>query len=258
MGRSLLVSSLVVLCFLALAQGSGPSSGATVQTASAKPYGTHLVDAHHDSLYVLSSDAKDASTCTGACASAWPPLTVSGAPTAGPGVAPGLLGTLSRKDGSTQVSYGGKPLYTFSKDASPGDTKGEGVKAFGGRWTLIDSYGDAIQPPNAGKATAPTLPAISSSELASLEKQGQGIFYGHCAVCHGVNGGGGVGPQLAGYRPLHVTSAVIAQILDGGHQMPAFGKKLSDAQIAAVATYVRTAWGNDFGGVTAKEVSHAR
>lgn len=256
MSRSLLVVSVALLCFLALAQSSG--SGATVQAAHEKPYGTYLVDAQHQALYVLSADAKNKSTCTGACAKTWPPLTVSGKPKAGSGVAAGLLGTISRNDGSTQVTYGGKPLYTFSKDSAPGDTKGEGVKAFGGTWTLIDDYGDAIQPPNAAKANASQQPKISSSELAALKKQGIGIFYAHCAVCHGTNGQGRVGPKLVGYKPLSVTSAVIGQILDGGHDMPAFGKKLSDAQIAAVATYVRTAWGNDFGGVTKEEVKQAR
>ena len=256
MSRHVLVSLVVVLWFLAVAQSSG--SGATVQTASAKPYGTYLVDAHHDALYVLSSDSKGTSTCTGACAKAWPPLTVSGKPTAGSGVASGLLGTIARQDGSTQVTYGGKPLYTFSKDSAPGDTTGEGVKAFGGQWTLIDSYGDALTPPSSGKNKAEQKPSISASELASLQKQGQGIFYAKCAVCHGVQGGGGRGPQLAGYGPLSVTSAVIAQILDGGHQMPAFRKELTDAQIAAVATYIRTAWGNNDGGVTKEEVSKAR
>jgi len=256
MSRHVLVSMVVVLCFLAVAQSSG--SGATVQTSSTKPYGTYLVDAKHEALYVLSSDSKDKSTCTGACAKAWPPLTVSGHPTAGSGVASGLLGTLARQDGSTQVTYGGKPLYTFSKDSSPGDTTGEGVKAFGGEWTLIDSYGDPLAPPTSGKGKTGQSPSISKSELAALEKQGQGIFYAKCAVCHGVKGGGGVGPQLAGYGPLSVTSAVIAQILDGGHQMPAFRKKLSDVQIAAVATYIRTAWGNNDGGVTKEEVSKAR
>lgn len=246
------------MCAFALALGQGSSSGATVQAAHSAKYGSHLVNSGGMSLYVSSADSKDTSTCTGKCAQAWVPLTVKGAPTAGSGVAKGLLGTIQRSGGSQQVTYGGLPLYTFVKDHKPGDTNGEGVKAFGGEWTLIDAYGDAIQPPASPNAKGPSKPSLSASELAAVKKKGQLVFVSHCAVCHGVNGGGGVGPQLAGYAPLSVTSAVIAQILDGGHSMPSFGKKLTDAQIAAVATYIRTAWGNNYGGVTKEEVSKAR
>jgi predicted lipoprotein with Yx(FWY)xxD motif len=73
-----------------------------------------------------------ASTCTGSCASAWPPLTVpaGGQAAAGAGVT-GTLATLLRADGTTQVNYDGLPLYYWQGDTKPGDTTGQGKNGFG-------------------------------------------------------------------------------------------------------------------------------
>jgi mono/diheme cytochrome c family protein len=79
-----------------------------------------------------------------------------------------------------------------------------------------------------------------------------------CVVCHGGFGTGGFGPKLAGDPMLAVQQYVIAQILIGRGQMPAFDGKLSDQQIAAVAQYIRSSWGNDFGPVSTKEVADIR
>ena len=79
-----------------------------------------------------------------------------------------------------------------------------------------------------------------------------------CVVCHGGLGTGGFGPKLAGDPILAISQFVIAQILLGRGQMPPFGDKLSDQQIAAVAQYIRTNWGNDFGPVTSDQVADTR
>jgi predicted lipoprotein with Yx(FWY)xxD motif len=92
--------------------------------------GTFLVDARGMVLYIHSKDSPGISTCSGSCAQVWPPLTVTGAPVAGKGVA-GLLGVLSRPDGRQQVTYDGWPLYYFSGDQRPGYAAGEG---YGGVW----------------------------------------------------------------------------------------------------------------------------
>lgn len=94
--------------------------------------GNILTNAQGFTLYVYSKDSNGTSACTGACAGIWPPLTASGTPTAGSGVT-GTLGTITRADGSTQVTYNGKPLYTYVKDTSPGDTTGQGVA---GAWSV--------------------------------------------------------------------------------------------------------------------------
>jgi mono/diheme cytochrome c family protein len=89
--------------------------------------------------------------------------------------------------------------------------------------------------------------------------EGQSVFTtAGCADCHGVNGEGGVGPNLAGNQFLSDANSVVLQVIGGGGEMPAFGDSLNDQQIAAVATYVRNSWGNTFGPVTPEEVATAR
>ena len=79
-----------------------------------------------------------------------------------------------------------------------------------------------------------------------------------CVVCHGGLGTGGFGPKLSGDPMLAISPFVVAQILIGRGHMPPYGDKLSDSQIAAVAQYIRTNWGNDFGPVTADQVADIR
>ena len=82
-------------------------------------------------LYTRSGDTATSSSCTGQCAIAWPPLTVpaGAAATGGPGVT-GKFGTLKRADGSTQVTYNGRPLYGWQGDSNPGDVTGQGTAGF--------------------------------------------------------------------------------------------------------------------------------
>lgn len=107
---------------------------ATVATTSNPALGTILVDSAGKTLYVFDRDTGGTSSCTGNCAVTWPALVLpSGTttPVAGSGVSG--LGAVARPDDATkmQVTLGGKPLYNFSGDAAPGDTKGDGV---GGTW----------------------------------------------------------------------------------------------------------------------------
>ena len=113
------------------AASSAPSAAGGV-TVDAKPVGsigTVLVAGSNGmTVYVFSKDVKDSGTsaCSGGCISTWPALTVpaGGTPTAGTGVT-GKLGTITRADDQTlQVTYNGLPLYFFSGDKAPGDSKG--------------------------------------------------------------------------------------------------------------------------------------
>jgi mono/diheme cytochrome c family protein len=90
----------------------------------------------------------------------------------------------------------------------------------------------------------------------SLE-QGASIYDNNCAVCHGNDGGGVVGPALADNDKLADTSHVVKRILKGGGGMPAFGR-LSDEEIANVASLIRSSWGNEFGSVTTSDVQEQR
>jgi predicted lipoprotein with Yx(FWY)xxD motif len=85
-----------------------------------------------------------ASTCYGACASLWPPLTVSGAPKAGQGVRGSLLGTTKRTDGNTEVTYDGHPLYYYAGDTKPGETTGQDINQFGALWYVLTANGMEI------------------------------------------------------------------------------------------------------------------
>jgi predicted lipoprotein with Yx(FWY)xxD motif len=92
--------------------------------------GTVLTDSGGMTLYVFTADSANSSTCTGVCASNWPPVTAGGPVTAGDGVT-GTLGTIKRSDGTMQATYNGMPLYRYASDSAPGDVKGQGV---GGKW----------------------------------------------------------------------------------------------------------------------------
>ncbi len=123
---------------IAAAAGAGAADMATVSVSDG-----HLVGPEGMSLYLFEPDNKGASTCYEACAAAWPPLTATGAATAGEGADASLFGTTERKDGAVQVTYGGWPLYYFVKDQKSGDTLGQGKEGFGGEWYLVEPSGDA-------------------------------------------------------------------------------------------------------------------
>lgn len=141
---------------------SGPpktTSGqaATVGTAQVSGLGTILVDSQGRTLYLFGADSGTKSACSGACATAWPPLRDSGKPTAGTGLNASLLGTAPRSDGTPQVTYNGHPLYTFVMDQKPGDAHGQGSTAFGGSWFTLNSAGNQVT------AAAPPTTTTSGS-----------------------------------------------------------------------------------------------
>jgi len=118
----------------------------TVGTASTG-LGTFLVGPEGKSLYLFEADTSSQSTCSGACAVGWPPITTTGPPVAGNGVMRSLLSTSPRDDGTLQVVYNGHPLYYYSGDTKAGDTNGEGLKAFGAGWDVVSPAGNKIEKP---------------------------------------------------------------------------------------------------------------
>ena len=114
--------------------GSSASSGSvTVSSKSVSGVGDVLVDTEGMTLYYLKTETPGNIMCTGACATAWPPLLLpsgTASATAGSGVDASKLGTIKRPDGSTQVTYDGKPLYLFASDTSAGQATGQGVGGF--------------------------------------------------------------------------------------------------------------------------------
>jgi predicted lipoprotein with Yx(FWY)xxD motif len=116
-----------------------------VLKARTTPLGRVLTDGRGRTLYLFEADSGPSSTCYGACATAWPPLLTAGAPTAGPGVRASLLGTTKRRDGRTQVTYRGHPLYSFVRDEQAGQSRGQGLDGFGAEWYVLGVNGAKIQ-----------------------------------------------------------------------------------------------------------------
>jgi predicted lipoprotein with Yx(FWY)xxD motif len=112
--------------------------------------GTVLVDAEGLTLYGLTDDTDGVSTCDGACADAWPPLTVDG-PDLPTGLDAGVFSVVERSDGTFQLKAGDWPLYRFAGDAAPGDTNGQGS---GGVWFAAAPDGSLIGAPDAAPAAS--------------------------------------------------------------------------------------------------------
>jgi predicted lipoprotein with Yx(FWY)xxD motif len=163
-GNTLLGTALAVpLAVLAIAGcgGNDDNSGYSPPAASAKPATSHrggatvdvrstslgkiLVDSQGRTLYLFEKDQGPKSTCSGACAAAWPPLTSSGKPKAGAGVKASLLGTTARSDGSSEVTYNGHPLYSYAGDQGPGDTNGQALDQFGAEWYVLSPAGQKVE-----------------------------------------------------------------------------------------------------------------
>ena len=123
--------------------GGGAESGAgVVSLGNAQKLGMVLVDSNGMTLYDFHKDKGTTSSCYGACAKGWPPMLTEGEPTVGNGASASKLGTTERKDGTTQVTYAGHPLYTFVEDKKPGEANGNDVSAFGAQWYALKGSGE--------------------------------------------------------------------------------------------------------------------
>jgi predicted lipoprotein with Yx(FWY)xxD motif len=157
---SLLTAALVVPIIALVIAGCG-GGGGNATAATAKPMsssggaatigvsnnsslGKILVDSKGRTVYLFKKDTGSMSTCSGACATQWPPVTTTGKPTAGTGLTASMLGTTTRSDGSKQVTYNGHPLYLYIADQKAGDTNGQNVNAFGAEWYVLSPAGSAV------------------------------------------------------------------------------------------------------------------
>jgi predicted lipoprotein with Yx(FWY)xxD motif len=120
------------------------ASGTTIAAGSTR-LGQVLVDGKGRTVYLFAADSGTQSACnSSACVQYWPPVLTTGAPQAGTGVNPSLLGMTARKDGTTEVTYGGHPLYYFISDKNVGDVTGQAVNGFGGPWYVVSPSGMQI------------------------------------------------------------------------------------------------------------------
>jgi len=144
------VIPIAALAIAACGGGGNAATAATPKTSSGASatvgvansgLGSILVDSTGHTLYLFKADVGAKSACTGACATAWPPLLAKGKPTAGTGLTASELGTIKRSGGNRQVTYNGHPLYLFIKDQKAGQTTGQGVTAFGAPWFALTPSG---------------------------------------------------------------------------------------------------------------------
>jgi len=144
---------LVALTVAACGGGGSAATAATPKTSSGasaivgvskSSLGSILVNSNGRTLYLFKADVGTQSACTDACVTKWPPLLATGKPTAGTGLAASKLATITRSDGTRQITYNGHPLYLFVKDQKPGDVKGQGVIAFGAGSFALSPSGDEI------------------------------------------------------------------------------------------------------------------
>jgi predicted lipoprotein with Yx(FWY)xxD motif len=148
--------------------GSSSTASATASSASSAAAGGPALSVAQTSagpaltanggltLYEFAKDTGSTSACTGTCATNWPPLTVAAgeAASAGPGADTAMLGTITRPDGSTQVTYNGHPLYFFAGDSAAGDINGQGLN---GVWFIAAPDGSMAT----GSPEATATPATS-------------------------------------------------------------------------------------------------
>ncbi|MBD0691358.1 hypothetical protein [Streptomyces sp. CBMA123] len=134
--------------------GSGAPAAVTLQTAHDPRLGAIVTDGAGFTLYRFDQDQSNPSDsyCNGNCATLWPPEHADGDVTV-KGIDSKLVGSFTRDDGTKQVTVNGWPVYRYSPDAKPGDTKGEGVA---GSWFAVTPTGGKAMP---GTSSTPSTPA---------------------------------------------------------------------------------------------------
>jgi predicted lipoprotein with Yx(FWY)xxD motif len=125
---------------------AGAKHSATLKLSTTSK-GKILVSSSGFTLYMFTRDVRNKDRCAmiSGCAGVWPALTVKGKPTAGPGVRRSLLGTIKLAHGVRQVTYAGRPLYTYAFDGGPGATSYIGANQFGGNWFALTAGGRKVR-----------------------------------------------------------------------------------------------------------------
>jgi len=198
---SALVAAAGVLVPPAAAEPSGPPPAPAVVGLVAASFGSMLVDGNGVTLYVFSLDTPGTSNCSGDCAREWPPLrSFGGKPQPGPGVGASDVGSIQRPDGSGQVTFDGHPLYYYSGDASPGDSNGHGVSAYGGQWSAAPPAAPS-GPPNPAADASVIRNGGFEDGLTSWTAAGIAPPSTHTTGAHGGGGSAALG-VVSGAEPL--------------------------------------------------------
>jgi predicted lipoprotein with Yx(FWY)xxD motif len=115
----------------------------TVITVASSQFGPVLFDGSGQAIYLFDAETTSRPTCYGDCASAWPPVLTKGRPVARGGVQADLLGVTTRRDGSTQVTYNGKPLYFYAHEGK-NVVLCHNIREFGGLWLALTKSGAPV------------------------------------------------------------------------------------------------------------------
>jgi predicted lipoprotein with Yx(FWY)xxD motif len=174
-------------CGSAAASPSAPASSApaggssasasttgTVITTHAGSAGAFLTAGSGRTVYLWAKDGMNMSACSGACASAWPPVLATGQLTATGGAKASDLGTITRSDGTKQVTYDGHPLYYFVGDSAAGQTNGQASDNFGAKWWLVAPSGAKITASDTAAAANAPAPASSNAPAPASSNAGGG------------------------------------------------------------------------------------
>jgi predicted lipoprotein with Yx(FWY)xxD motif len=125
--------------------GTPTTDSSLTLTLQHSPAGLILATGGGDTLYDFVPDTPTHSACvSNVCVFQWPPLVTSGLVRLGKGVEHGLVSTLRRPDGSTQLTYGGHPLYTYNGDVAPGVVMGQAINQDGGLWYVLNAQGKQV------------------------------------------------------------------------------------------------------------------
>lgn len=140
------LASYLYVRYIDIARFSATDGRVTVHAGPVSKLGTVLVTNKGFALYMFPPDAARHVTCTGSCATAWPPLILHAGQTtaARAGVRPGLLGTAPNPGGGRVITYHGWPLYTYLGDTSPGHAAGQGANDDGGHWYVMRPSGQIV------------------------------------------------------------------------------------------------------------------
>ena len=162
----------------AAGSSASASTTGTVISTQAGSAGAFLTDGGR-AVYLWAKDGMNMSACSGACATAWPPVPATGTLTATGGAKASDLGTITRSDGTKQVTYDGHSLYYFVGDSAAGQTNGQGSDNFGAKWWLVASSGAEITASSdtAAAAAAPApanTPAPAASATSGSSNAGGG------------------------------------------------------------------------------------
>jgi len=147
---TLAVAPLLCLAILAGA-AAAQEQARKLDARASERYGEYLVDDKGRALYLFTKDTQGQgsgtakSACEGACAVAWPPVTVAGSLEAAGPVKGNLLSTITRADGARQVTYNGWPLYYWIQDRGGEEATGHDMRDFDGEWYLVTPEGEKVQ-----------------------------------------------------------------------------------------------------------------